>query len=72
MMAAFSHFYYFESRAQFLPVAVVSASRVIARRSIDQQEIAGRLRAAAIKVLLFAWALLAMASLFLISAGFLA
>ena len=68
-MAAFSHF---ESRAQFMRVPVVSASRVIARRSIDLKEIAGRLRAAAIKVLLFAWALLAMASSFLILAGFLA
>ena len=71
-MAAFSHFDYFESRAQFLRVPVVSASRVIARQSIDLKEIAGRLRAAAIKVLLFAWALLALAFSFLILAGFLA
>ena len=47
-MAAFSHFDYFESRAQFLRVPVVSASRVIARRSIDLKEIAGRVRAVAI------------------------
>jgi hypothetical protein len=71
-MAAFSHFDYFESRAQFLRVPVVSASRVIARRSIDLKEIAGRVRAAAISALLFAWALLAMAFSFLILAGFLA
>jgi hypothetical protein len=71
-MAAFSHFDYFESRAQFLRVPVVSASRVIARRSIDLKEIAGRVRAAAINALLFAWALLAMAFSFLILAGFLA
>jgi hypothetical protein len=72
MMAAFSHFDYFESRAQFLRVPVVSASRVIARRSIDLREIAGRVRAAAIEALLFAWALLAMAFSFLVLAGFLA
>ena len=71
-MAAFSHFDYFESRAQFLRVSVVSASRVIARRSIDLKEIAGRVRAAAIKALLFAWAPLAMAFSFLVFAGSLA
>jgi hypothetical protein len=72
MMAVFSHFDYFQSRAQFLRVPVVCASRVIARRSIDLKEIVGRLRAAAIKALLFAWVLLAMAFSFLILAGFLA
>jgi hypothetical protein len=71
-MAAFSHFDYFESRAQFLRVPVVSASRVIARRSIDLKESAGRVRAAAIEALLFAWALLAMAFSFSVLTGFLA
>jgi hypothetical protein len=71
-MAAFSHFDYFESRAQFLRVPVVSASPVIARRSIDLKEIARRGRAAATEALLFAWALLAMAFLFFVLAGFLA
>ena len=71
-MAALSHFDYFESRAQFLRVPVVSASRVIARRSIDLKEIAGRVRAAAIEALLFAWTLLAVAFLFPVLAGFLA
>lgn len=71
-MAAFSHFDYFESRAQFLRVPVISASPVIARRSIDLKKIAGRVRAAAIEALLFAWALLAMAFSFLVLAGFLA
>ena len=71
-MAAFSHFDYFESRAQFLRVPVVSAFRVTGRRSIDLKEIAGRVRAAAIEALLFAWALLAMAFLFPVLAGFLA
>jgi hypothetical protein len=70
-MAAFSHFD-FESRAQLLCVPTVSASPVIARRSIDLKEIARRVRAAAIEALLFAWAVLAMAFSFLVLAGFLA
>jgi hypothetical protein len=70
-MAAFSHFD-FESRVQFLHVPVVSTSPVIARRSIDLKEIAGRVRAAAIEALLFAWAFLAMAFSFFVLAGFLA
>jgi hypothetical protein len=71
-MAAFSDFDYFESRAQFLRVPVVSASPVIARRSTDLKEIARRVRAAAIEALLSAWARLAMAFSFFVLAGFLA
>jgi hypothetical protein len=71
-MAAFSHFDYFESRAQFLRVPVVSVSPVVARRSIDLKEIARRVRTVAIEALFFAWALLAMAFSFLVLAGFLA
>jgi hypothetical protein len=72
MMAAFSHCDCFESRARSLRVAGVSASPVIARRSIDLKDMAGRICAAVIEALLFAWVLLAMAFSFLVFAGFLA
>ena len=70
-MAAFSHFDNCESRAQSLRAPVVSASRVIARRSIDLKEIAWRVRAAAIEALLFAWAPLAIAFSFSVLVGLL-
>ena len=37
-MAAFSHFDYFESRAQFLRAPSASTSRLTARRSIDLEQ----------------------------------
>jgi hypothetical protein len=58
-MAAVSHVDYFESRADRLPTPLVSISGAIARHSIDLKEIAARVRAAVIEVLLLAWALLA-------------
>jgi hypothetical protein len=71
-MAAFSHFDYFESRAQFLRAPSASTSRLTARRWIDLKQIAARVRSAAIEALLLAWALLAVAFLLLVMAGFLA